>query len=56
MVWIRIQIVTTIDRTAGIESKKLIKSRFEFDLERILAQGRSNRISLITLRKRGVGE
>ena len=47
MVRIRIKIVATIDQTIGIESKKLIKSQFEFDLERILAQGRSNRIGLL---------
>ena len=47
MVQIQIKNFATIDRTAGIESKKLIKSRFEIDLERILAQGRSYRISLV---------
>ena len=46
MVQIGIEIITTIVWTAGIESKKSIKSRFELDLERILAQARSNRISL----------
>ena len=48
MVQIRIEIVSTIDQTAGIESKKSIKSRFKFNLERISAQGRSNRISLLS--------
>ena len=40
----RIEIVATIDRIAEIGSKKSIKSRFESDLDRILAGGRSNRI------------
>ena len=43
----RIKILVTIDQTAEIGSKKLIKSQFEYDLDRILAQGRSNRISLV---------
>ena len=47
MVRIWIEIVTTIDRTAEIGSKKSIKSRFEYNLDRILAGGRSNRISLV---------
>ena len=47
MVQIRIKIVATIDRTAEIGSKKSIKSRFEYNLDRILAGGRSNRISLV---------
>ena len=41
-----IQIVATIDGTAEMGSKKSIKSRFESDLDQILAGGRSNRISL----------
>ena len=47
-IWIKIwmKIVATLDRTAGIESQKSIKSRFKYDLDRILAGGRSNRISL----------
>ena len=43
---IRIEIIAMIDRTAEFGSKKSIKTRFEYDLERNLAQGRSNRISL----------
>ena len=43
----RIEIVAMIDRTAEIGSKKSIKSQFEYDLDRILAQGWSNRISLV---------
>ena len=41
------EIIPTIDRTAEIGSKKLIKSRFESDLDRILAGSQSNRISLL---------
>ena len=44
---IQIEIVATIDRTAEIGSKKLIKNQFESDLDRILAGGRFNRISLM---------
>ena len=44
---IRIEIVATIDWTAGIELQKLIKSRFEYDLDQNLASDRSNRISLL---------
>ena len=51
-IWIQIQIqikiVATIDRTTRIESQKLIKSRFEYYLDQILAGGRSNRISLVS--------
>ena len=47
MVWIRIEIVATIDWTAEIGSKKSIKSRFESNLDQILAGGRSNCISLL---------
>ena len=47
MVWIRIEIVATIDQTAEIGLKKLIKSQFESDLDPILAGGRSNCISLL---------
>ena len=43
---IRIEIVATIDRTPKFGSKKSIKRRFEYDLDRNLAQGRSNPISL----------
>ena len=46
MVPIQIEIVTTIDRTAEIVSKNSIKSQFEYNLDQILAGGRSNRISL----------
>ena len=47
LVRIRIKIVATIDRTAGIESQKSIKCRFEYDLDRISSRPRSNRISLL---------
>ena len=47
MVRIRIEIVAMIDRTAEIGSKKSITSQFEYDLNRILAGGLSNRISLL---------
>ena len=47
MVQIGIEIVATIDSTAEIRSKKSIKSQFEYDLDRILAGGQSNRISLV---------
>ena len=43
---IRIEIVVTIDRTGKFGSKMSIKRRFEYDSDRILAGGRSNRISL----------
>ena len=46
---IRIEIVATIDRTAGIKSQKSIKSRFEYNLERILNRPRLNHISLAFL-------
>ena len=36
-----------IDRTGKLGSKKLIKSLFEYNLDRILDGGRSNRISLV---------
>ena len=35
-----------IDRTPILVSKKLIKSQLEYDLDRILDGGQSNRISL----------
>ena len=41
----RIEIVWTIDRTAEIGAKKSIKSRFESNLDQILAGGPSNCIS-----------
>ena len=44
----RIEIVAAIDRTAEIGSKKLIKSRFEYDLGRILAGGRLDCMSLVS--------
>ena len=43
---IGIEIVATIDRTVKIGSKKSMKSGFEYDLDQILAGGRSNHISL----------
>ena len=43
---IRIKIVATIERTAGIESQKSIKSRFKYDLDRIFGRPPSNHISL----------
>ena len=43
---IQIEIIATIDRTAEIGLKKSIKSWFEYDLDQILAGGRSNCISL----------
>ena len=42
-----IKIVKTIDQTGKFGSKKLIKSWLEYDLDRILAGGWSNRISLV---------
>ena len=36
-----------LDQTAEIGSKKSIKSRFEYHLDRILAGGRLDRISLV---------
>ena len=45
----RIESAATKDGTAQIGSKKLIKSQFEYDLDQILAGGRSNCISLIAL-------
>ena len=39
--------MATLDRPAEIESKKSIKSRFEYDLDQILAGGRLDRISLV---------
>ena len=42
----RIKIVATIDRTAEFGSKKSIKSRFEYNLDQILAGGRLDRMSL----------
>ena len=44
---IQIEIIATIDRMAEFGSKKLIKSQFEYDLERISSRPRSNRISLM---------
>ena len=46
---IRIEIVATIDRTGKFRSKKLIKSQFEYDLDRISAWPRLDRISLHTI-------
>ena len=43
---IRIEIVATIDQTGKSGSKKSIKSWFEYDFDRILDGGWSNRISL----------
>ena len=43
-----IEIVATMDWTAEIGSKKSIKSRFESDLDRILAGSRSNGICLVS--------
>ena len=37
-----------VNRAAGIGSKKSIKRQFESDFKRNLAQGRSNRISLLS--------
>ena len=48
MVRIRIKIIATVDQMAEIGSKKSIKSRFESDLDRILAGGPSNRNSLLS--------
>ena len=42
----RIEIIATIDRTAEIGLKKLIKIRFKYDLDRILAGGQLDRMSL----------
>ena len=47
VVRIGIEIVATIDRTAEIGSKMSIKSRFKYDLDRILAGPRLDRISLL---------
>ena len=47
-VQIRIEIVATLDRTAEFGSKKPIKSRFKYNLDRISSRPRSNRISLGT--------
>ena len=44
---IRIEIVATIDRIAEFESKKSIKSQFEYNLDRISGRPRSNPISLV---------
>ena len=41
------EIVAMIDRMPKFGSKKSIKSQFEWDLDRILDGGRSNRISLV---------
>ena len=49
-VQIRNEIVATKDRTAEIGSKKLIKSQFEYDLDRILVCPRLDRISLMDTR------
>ena len=46
-IWIRIEIVATIDRTGKFGSKKSIKSQFEYNLDRISGRSRSNHISLI---------
>ena len=43
-IWIELS--RRVDQTAGIGSKKLIKSQFEYDLKQNLTQGRSNCISL----------
>ena len=37
----------SIDRTGKFGSKKLIKRGFEYDLDQNLAQGQSNRMSLL---------
>ena len=42
-----IEIIATIDQTPKFGSKMLIKRRLEYDLDRNLAQGRSNCISLL---------
>ena len=47
IVQIRIESIRRVNRTAGMGWKKSIKSRFEYDLKRNLAQGQSNRISLV---------
>ena len=41
-----IDIVATIDGTAGIELQKLIKSQFKYNLDRISGRPRLDRISL----------
>ena len=46
IVRIWIELSRQVDRTAGLGSKKLIKSWFEYNLKQNLAKGRSNRISL----------